>query len=407
MFLSELIPVPQARDIIQKKQKTMGTEKVRLEDAHQRVLAQEIISYHSSPPFDKSAMDGYAVQAQDTFGISPSQTTKLKIVDRIGAGDYSNKILESGQAIKIATGAPVPQGADAVIMEEYTYERGDELEIMAALTPGENVSYQGEDIKQGDKILDPLKILRPQELALIASAGFNEVEVYQKPHVGVIVTGNELVDPSPNLEGAQVINSNQYTLRALVESTQARVEVMHCRDDEELMQNALLDALQKYDVVITTGGTAISKGDVVVDVVDQLGEVLLHGVAIRPGKPVGFGMVNEKPVFMLSGYPVAAMVQFDVFVRPYLMKMQQIPYQPRLVKRKASRKVPSNLGRTDYIRAHADDEEVTAILSRGSGVMRSMVDSNCYIFIEEDLEGIKEGEECLVLLFDSFQVYNP
>jgi molybdopterin molybdotransferase len=407
MFLTELIPVPEALDTIAKNQKIMGTEKVTLDKAHKRVLAQEIISYHSSPPFDKSAMDGYAVKAQDTFGVSPSKPSQLQIVDRIGAGESSKVNLESGQAIKIATGAPIPAGADAVLMEEYTYEDGNQLEIMAALTPGENVSYKGEDINQGDKIIGPLTILRPQELAIIASAGFNEVEVYQKPSIGVIITGNELVDPSPTLEGAQVINSNQYTVQALVESTNAEVEVSHCVDDEELMEKALLDALEKYDAVITTGGTAISKGDVVVDTVDKLGEVLVHGVAVRPGKPVGFGMINDKPVFMLSGYPVAAMVQFDIFVRPYLLHMQHIPYQHRLVNRIVSRKVPSNLGRTDYIRAFAGDEEVTAILSRGSGVIRSMVDSNSYIFIEENDEGLKEGDECKVILFDSFLFYNP
>ncbi|PKL67104.1 MAG: molybdopterin molybdenumtransferase MoeA [Methanobacteriales archaeon HGW-Methanobacteriales-1] len=404
MFLSQLIPVEKAQQIIEENQQIMSEEIIKLEKAHKRVNCSEFISQHNSPPFDRSAMDGYALQAQDTFGSSPSNPAHLTVVDRIGAGDSSCVEIISGQAVKIATGAPIPAGADAVVMEEYTYEKGDQLEVLTTLSPGENVSYVGEDISKDDEILDAGRVLRPQELALIASAGYGEVEVYKKPKVGVIVTGNELVDPNFHLEGAQVINSNQYALKALVESSMAECEVTHCRDDAQLMERAISEAAEKYDVIITTGGTAISKGDVVVDTVDKLGQVLIHGVAVRPGKPVGFGIVNEKPVFMLSGYPVAAMVLFDIFVRPYLLKMQNINYEHKLVKKVAQKKIPSNLGRTDYIRAFVNDFGVRPIMSKGSGVIRAMVDSNAYVFIEENQEGVGEGEECDVILFDSFKV---
>lgn len=404
MFLSQLIPVEKAQKIIEENQKIMAEEIIKLEKAHKRVNCKEFISQHNSPPFDRSAMDGYAIQAQDTFGSSSSNPAQLTVVDRIGAGDSSSVEIISGQAVKIATGAPIPEGANAVVMEEYTYEKGDELEVLSTLSPGENVSYIGEDISKGDKILDAGKVLRPQELALIASAGYGEVEVYEKPKVGVIVTGNELTDPTFELKGAQVINSNQYALRALVESAMAECEAIHCRDDAELMEKAISEAAGKYDVVITTGGTAISKGDVVVDTVDKLGQVLIHGVAVRPGKPVGFGMVNETPIFMLSGYPVAAMVLFDIFVRPYLLRMQKLPYTHKMVKKVAQKKIPSNLGRTDYIRAFVDDGEVRSIMSKGSGVIRAMVDSNAYVVIEENQEGVGEGEWCDVILFDSFKV---
>ncbi|MDO8869430.1 MAG: molybdopterin molybdotransferase MoeA [Methanobacteriaceae archaeon] len=404
MFLSKLIPVEKARQIIEENQKIMSEEIIKLEKAHNRVNCSEFISQHNSPPFDRSAMDGYALQAQDTFTSSPSNPAHLTIIDRIGAGDSSSVEIISGQAVKIATGAPIPAGADAVVMEEYTYEKGDQLEVLATLSPGENVSYVGEDISKGDKILGSGRLLRPQELALIASAGYGDVEVYKKPKVGVIVTGNELVDPTFHLKGAEVINSNQYALRALVESAMAECEISHCRDDAQLMEKAISEAAEKYDVIITTGGTAISKGDVVVDTVDKLGEVLIHGVAVRPGKPVGFGIVNEKSIFMLSGYPVAAMVLFDVFVRTYLLKMQNINYEHQPVKKVAQKKIPSNLGRTDYIRAFVDVNGVRPVMSKGSGVIRAMVDSNAYVFIEENQEGVGEGEECDVILFDSFKV---
>ncbi|MCK9151089.1 gephyrin-like molybdotransferase Glp [Methanobacterium alcaliphilum] len=404
MFLSELMSVDQAMEIIDSHQKVMDKEIIKLENAHKRVNFNEILSQHSSPPFDKSAMDGYAIKAQDTTGYSVSNPASLVIIDSIGAGDVSKVELNQGQAVKIATGAPIPLGADAVVMEEYTYQKAGKLDVMAAMVPGENISYTGEDINKGDKVVDSGRVLRPQELAIIASAGFGEIEVYQEPIVAVIITGNELVDPTPILEDAKIINSNQYALKAMVESTNARVDVFHCRDDLELMENTLLRVIDDYDVVITTGGTAISKGDVVVDAVNNLGEVFLHGVAIRPGKPVAFGIINDKPIFMLSGYPVAAMVQFDVFVRTYLLKMQNISFKNKLVKRISTKKVPSNLGRTDYIRAIASENEVKPILSKGSGVIRSMVDSNCYLVIPENQEGCGEGDECEVILFDSFNI---
>lgn len=404
MFLSELIPVEAAQKIMAENQKTMSPETIKLENAHKRVNCHEFISQHNSPPFDRSAMDGFAIQAPDTFGSSPSNPAHLKIVDRIGAGDSSSMEVKTGQAVKIATGAPMPSGADAVVMEEYTYENGDKLDVLATLSPGENVSYKGEDISKGDKVLDAGRVLRPQELAIIASAGYGELEVYKKPKIAVIVTGNELVNPSFNLEGAQIINSNQYSLRALVESAMADCEVMHCRDDAEIMEKTISEVAKNYDAIITTGGTAISKGDLVVDTVYKLGQVLIHGVAVRPGKPVGFGMINETPVFMLSGYPVAAMVLFDIFVRPYLLKMQNIPYTQKIVKKIAQKKIPSNLGRSDYIRARVDGDQVMPILSKGSGVIRAMVESNAYVFIEENQEGVGKGEECDVILFDSFKV---
>ncbi|MDZ4170927.1 MAG: gephyrin-like molybdotransferase Glp [Methanobacteriaceae archaeon] len=404
MFISELITVKKAEKIIAENQKIMPTEIIKLENAYQRVNHRKFISQHSSPPFDRSAMDGYALKSRETFGCSPSMPGHLKVIDQIGAGESSNVKVGPGQAVKIATGAPIPAGADAVIMEEYTYEKNSKLDIMATLSPGENVSYEGEDIKKGDKVIDENMVLRPQDLAMIASAGYGNVEVYQKPKVGVIVTGNELVNPTFHLEGAQIINSNQYTLRALVKSSMAQFEVMHCRDNAKAMEKILLEAVEKYDVIITTGGTAISKGDLVVDSVDKLGDVLIHGVAVRPGKPFGFGIINDKPVFMLSGYPVAAMVLFDIFVRQYLLKMQNIFYEHKIAKRVSKKKVPSILGRTDYIRAFADDKIIIPVLNKGSGVIRAMVASNAYLVIEENREGVDEGEECEMILFNSFKV---
>lgn len=404
MFLSKLLPVQQALKTIEDTLKPIDTEIVSLEDAYQRVIAGDVRSRLDSPPFSRSAMDGYAVKAQDTFHSSTNNPVELTIIDRIGAGSMSHAPVEEGKAVKIATGAPLPQGADVVVMDEYVQEQGDQLLVESPLTPGENVSFQGEDVKKGDVIVKWGKLLQPQDLAIIASGGYSEVTVYRKPRIAVLVTGSELVMPSPDIKDAEVVNSNHYTLKSLVESSLAVPTPNHVEDHAEKVKDEFERLLKTHDALITTGGTAISKGDVVVEVAAQVGEVLMHGVAMRPGKPFAFAEVDDKPVFMLSGYPVAAMVQYDILVRKNIEKMQNIHKPLKLVKKTAARKIPSTLGRTDYVRARTDGNEVTPLNIKGSTIIRSMVDSNCYIVIEENLEGVAEGEKCDVLLYDSLRI---
>lgn len=403
MYLFELMPLQKALNIINSVKVKKDTEKTNLENAYNRVLAENITAPFDSPSFDRSAMDGYAIKAEDTFGFSETNPAHLKIVDRIGAGKKSEVIVKKGEAVKIATGAPIPKGANGVVMEEYTYENSDNLEILTSITPHENVSPAAEEFKKGDLILKSPKHLRPQDVGIIASAGYDKINVFKKPKIGVITTGNELVMPGNEIKDAEIVNSNYFTIKSLVESTLAIPELTHCIDDAEKVKETVQEFVKSCDAVITTGGTAISKGDVVVDVVDELGEVLIHGVSLRPGKPFGFGVIGNKPVFMLSGYPVAAIVQFDVFVRDYLLKMQNIYRTPQIVKKVTSKKIASTLGRTDYIRAKIDGDLVNPLKIKGSGIIRSMVESDSYIIIEENLEGIAESEECEVLLYDSLK----
>jgi molybdopterin molybdotransferase len=403
MFLSKLIPVDDAQKIITTSLETAEVEEISLEEAYHRVIAQEVVSTLNSPPFDRSAMDGYAIHAEDSFGHSETNPFQLKVVDRIGAGQKSKLKLKPGEAIKIATGAPIPAGANAVVMEEYTHEDGDIIDVETSLTPGENVSPAGEDFNKDDIVLSKGKLLGHAELGIIASAGFDRVSVFKKPRIAVLITGSELVMPKKELEGAEAVNSNHFTIKSMVESCLAIPEMFHSIDDAEQVEELFKKLLGEYDALITTGGTAISKGDVVVDVAQRLDEVPIHGVSLRPGKPFGFAQVQGKPVFMLSGFPVAAMVQFDVFVRESLLKMQGFTRKPLLVHKKAARKIPSTLGRTDYIRARIEGEMVRPLKIKGSGIIRSMVESDSYIIIPENLEGIVEGGECEVLPYHSLK----
>ena len=402
MFLSKLDSLKNAQNLISDNQKVTEIEEIPIYDAHKRVLAEDIIAFHDSPPFDKSAMDGFALIAQDTFGAGQSAPKEFKIIDAIGAGDFSSKTVSQNEAIVIATGAPIPDGANAVLMKEYTTTDGDDLTIYSQVTPGENVSPKSEDIEKGQKILDKNTFIRYQELGLVASAGYDTVKVFRKPRVKIIITGNELVEPTKEeIDNAKIINSNQFTIKAMVEDSGAICDIGRAGDTFDEVRNAILEASKDYDVIMTTGGTAISKGDVVLDVVDDIGEILFHGVAIRPGKPAGAGIVNDKIVFTFSGQPVAAMSQFDMFARKYLFEMQGRTFDFNIVKRTSQLKIPSQLGRTDFIRAVSDEEHAKHVLNRGSGIIRSMVEANSYIIIDENDEGYQKDDIVDVVFFDS------
>jgi len=404
MYSSNLIPVKNALKLIESVKITLNKEDIPLEEANTRVLAEDIKVLVDVPPFDRSAMDGYAVIAADTSDASKSNPIYLEIIDEIGAGSVSNHSLSQGKAIKIATGAPMPSGSNAVIMEEDIEHIDNKIKITRSVAFNRDVALKGEDLKKGEIILKEGQILEPNHLSVIASSGYSTVKVFKKPEVGVIITGNELVEPTTNLEPGKIVNSNRFALKGLVEDSLAVPHIKHCRDDLDTMVNELHEYAQKYDVVITTGGTAISKGDVVVSATSELGEVLVHGVAIKPGKPVGFGVVNNKPVFMLSGYPVAAAVQFDIFARNYILKMQNICKKFDLIECTAGDDIRSSKGKCNIIRAKLENDLVYPIKTK-AGINKSAVLSNCYIFIDDDTKDIKKGEKCNILKYSSLKVF--
>jgi molybdenum cofactor synthesis domain len=404
MYSSNLIPVKNALQIIENMEITLNKEYIPLEEANMRVLAGNIEVLVDVPPFDRSAMDGYAVIAEDTSTASKSNPLYLEVIDEIGAGSVSKHTLSSGKAIRIATGAPMPVGSDAVVMEEDVEQTGNQIKITKSVAFNRDVALKGEDLKKGEIILQEGQILGPHHLSVIASSGYNKVKVFKRPEVGVIITGNELVDPTAELEPGKIPNSNKFALKGIVEESLALPHVKHCRDSFDTMVNELQDYIQKYDVVITTGGTAISKGDVVVSTTSELGEVLFHGVAIKPGKPVGFGIINNKPVFMLSGYPVAAAVQFDIFARNYILKMQNIPKKFDIIECTAGDDIRSNKGKCNVIRSKLEGNVVYPIKTK-AGINKSIVTSNCYIIADEDTKDIKKGEKCNIIKYSSFKVF--
>jgi molybdopterin molybdotransferase len=405
MYHSNLLKVSKALEIIKELDSTTEKEIVDLKDGNSRVLAQEIMVMVDVPPFNRSAMDGYAVISEDVSEASASVPKYLTVIDEVGAGNISNHVLKFGEAIRIATGAQMPRGADAIVMEEDVESDGEKIKIESPVGFNNDVSMKGEDLEKGELILLEGQILGPHHLSVIASAGYKEIEVYKKPQIGVIITGSELVEPSSDLSPGMIINSNKYALKGVIEDSMAVSHIVQCPDNREQLMDEVKNAVEKFDAVITTGGTAISKGDLIVEIVEELGDVPVHGVSIKPGKPFGFGIIKKTPVFMLSGYPVAVAVQYDIFVRKYILKMQNIHKKFNMLKAVAGENVRSSTDKYNAIRANFKEEEgVVYPIRTRAGINKSVLMSNCYIIAEEGVGKIKNGDECQVMKYSSLKV---
>lgn len=302
------------------------TEQVGLHEAANRVLAEDFQSPIDLPPFNRSAMDGYAVIAGDVKGATQKQPVSLKVVGRSYAGDAQAFKISHGQAVAVATGARIPAGADAVVMVEYTAEdaTSKKVQIFREVEASKNVALKGEDLQKGKTVLQSGTWLRPQDIGLIASVGVKTVRVLCKPKVAVFSTGSELVEPGSELKTDAVLyDSNRYMLSGLIrEAGGEPVNLGICRDDEATIEAALKEALQ-YDVVVMSGGSSVGERDYVPEVINRTGKpgVIVHGVAMRPGSPTALSIVNGKPVISTPGYPVASYFAFYTFGIPLLLKM--------------------------------------------------------------------------------------
>ncbi len=397
--------VKEALELLLSRVKICGTEEILFEQGLGRVLAEEVVAGSDVPPFDRAAMDGYAVKAENTFGASQGNPIYFKVVGEVSTGTQSKLELDDFGAVRIMTGAALPKGANAVVMFEYTKELEGEVEVYRAVTPGKNVSLEGEDVKRGEVLLRKGAVVRPQDIAMLAAIGKREIEVYRKPRAAIISTGDELREPDERLEAGEIYDANSYALSALVQASGgAAKRIGIIKDAPEKIKKAIKDALEN-DVILISGATSVGKKDVVPQIVAELGRVLVHGIAMRPGEPTGFGAINEKLVFMLPGYPVAAIVAFETFARPVLQKMQGMeifsPYPQ--VQANLKRKIASELGRRDFVRVKLEKKGkkylAEPIRTTGSGIISSLVEADGFVIVPENTEGIEKGEKVVVNLF--------
>jgi len=382
-------------------------EEIETQDALNRVLGENVISEMNIPPFDRSAMDGYAVIAEDTFGASPKNTKKIKLIGTIEIGETSNLILNHGEGIRISTGAPIPIGANVVIKIEDTEIENNEISLYTALAPRRNISYAGEDINQGTQILNRGTVLKPEHIALLSSLGFVKIKVSIKPKVSVFASGDELIEPGNVIEPGKIYNSNTPMISNLVKiygGIVVRGETV--KDDKDVIKKKVIEASNDSQVLIFTGGTSVGTKDYLPEIIHETGDVLVHGIAMRPGSPVLIGVLNETFIFCLPGTPVAAYVCFLQIVGPTLKKILGCTtLDPRTkVLANLKKDVPvSSLGFLHHLRVKLEIKENQIIANpvklKGSGVISSLTESDGIVEILPHLEGLKKEEKVFVKLF--------
>ncbi len=426
-----------------------GRERIALTDGDDRVLAETVTAERSVPHYERAAMDGYAVQASDTHGASGHSPAILAIDSTTpidaptadnddaagppagpdeapstnGEGDAesgSNRAtrVEPGAAVRVHTGSALPDGADAVVMIEDVTELPDvgELEVDDAVAVGENVAPVGEDVEAGTTLYEPGHRLRPSDLGLLRSAGIEQVTVARRPSVAVLPTGEELVTPDEEPAPGQVVETNGLTVASLVERWGGLDDYRAPVTDDESRLRAAIEGALDHDVVVTTGGSSVGERDLLPEVVADLGEVLVHGVALKPGHPVCLGIIEETPVLALPGYPVACLVNAVQFLRPTLSWLVGEPVSDHpTVAATLDRKIPSEPGTKTFARVtvepattgeHATEDAergdsapaYRAVPTRasGSGVLSSVALADGWVIVDEPREGIPAGERVAV-----------
>ncbi len=377
----------------------LDSEQVPIQEALNRVTAEDVLAKYNLPLFDRSAVDGYALKAKDTFGVSAFKPKTFKLT--------KDKVHEN-EAKELWTGNPVPEGADAVVMLEYTKKFDDQIELTKAVTPGRNISKMGEDVTKGNVAITAKTRLNPHHLGLLAALGETHVNVVRKPKVAILATGSELVELGQKLEPGKIVDTNRLVFSSMCMELGAEpLNLGVVKDDLEEIVSRIEEGLSQADAVITTGGTSVGYPDLVPLAVNKIGKqgMVVHGVAIRPGMPTGLAILKGKPVFVLSGNPVAATVGFEAFARPTLLKMLGVDEARPIVEAKLTRRVTGVLGRRVFLRVRISERKGTLFAEpvrvTGSGVLTTMTKANGYVIIPENREGVEEGEPVKVSLFSN------
>ena len=381
----------------------LGAETVPLDEALGRVLAVPIVSAREIPPWDNSSMDGYAVRAVDTVSASAGRPLALAVVGEIFAGGAARRALDAGQAYRILTGAPLPPGSDAVVPQEEVQRAGDRLTLTRPVASGAYVRPRGEDIRPGDRLIEPGTVLRPAALGVLASLGHARIEVYRRPEVAVLSTGDELVAPDAPLGPGQIPDSNSYTLCGLVSEAGAVPLSLGIAPDH---REALIERLQRgvhADVIVSSAGVSVGDRDFVREAAESLGARLdFWRVNMRPGKPITFGRIGERLFFGLPGNPVSSMVTFELFVRPVLRRLggYRTLGRPR-IRARALEAIDNPGSRPGYLRVRLERSagEIGArpTGNQGSGILRSMLLADGLAVVPGDTQ-VPKGDEVEVIL---------
>jgi len=395
-----LISLDDAKKIIDKNVKLVNRkEKIGIENCLDRVLAVDVKAGFDVPGFDRAAMDGYAVKANDTFGATQFTPKTLKLIDTIHAGETTKKIVHNNECAQIATGAKLPSGADAVVMVEDTEKEKNKIKIFKPVYPKANVSGRNEDIKKGSIVLRKGGVLNPGRIGAFSALGIPKVYVYAQPKIAVIPTGKEIANLDEKLKEGQVYDINSYTLMSVINGNGGSA-VKHdiVEDTFDEIKDAVKSAVNN-DMIVLSGGSSVGERDVLFDVIQSLGNVLFHGVQIKPGKPTLFGMIKNKPVFGMPGYPTSCLVNAYVFLLPAVRKMSRLQVKKeKIIKTKISRRVVSTLGRREFLTVKIEKDRAVPVFKE-SGAITSMANADGYIEIPENVDLIEKDENVEVKLF--------
>jgi molybdopterin molybdotransferase len=377
---------------------------VPLREAFGRVLAEDLIAQEDLPRFDKSAVDGYAVKSVDLSGASQFKPVFLQLTQA--------EQVNAKQAKQIWTGNPIPKGADTVVMLENAKSSDEKLEVWSQLAPGDNISKRGEDIEKGDLAVKAGTRLNPYHIGLAAAMGHSLLKVAQKPKVTILATGNEITEVGTERLPNQIYDSNKTMIAAMCLELGAETAALDiAKDNTDEIAQKIHTALKTSDAVVTTGGTSVGGLDLVPDTVNKLGKpgVIAHGIALRPAMPTAVAVLEGKPVLILSGNPVAAVIGFEVFGRPLVCRMLGMPREEQrpIVNAVLTRRVTSALGRKTYVRVQVGLKNgllvADPISAKGSGAISTMTQSNGYLIVPENREGVPEGETVIAHMFSTVE----
>lgn len=392
---------------------SLSIEKLKIEECYGRIASCDILSPEDLPFFLRSTVDGYALNSRNTFGAKESSPAYISVKYEILMGEVPDFILSSGESAKIPTGGMLPSGADAVLMLEHAQTVSDDMiEVMRSVAPNENVVQRGEDIRKGEIVLKKGHKLRAQDIGALAGVGITEIDVFRKPLISIISTGDEVVPAESPLKLGQVRDINSYTLCGLIaECGGVPVKKGIFKDDYNVIKDAIEDALQGSDMVLISGGTSAGTKDMTADIISDIAKyyggpgVLFHGVSLKPGKPMIGGVVNNKPILGLPGHPAAIVVCFDVFIKPIIKKLAGIDTDKNFINSipaKIAKSIASAAGREDHIRVYIEDREgelfAVPILGK-SGLISTLVRADGIVVISLEKLGLDVGESVVVRLF--------
>ncbi len=378
---------------------TTSTQTLEIEKASGRVVSEDVRAKIFVPLTDRAAMDGFAVKASNTFGANKFHPKILKKIEVLYASTAPKKVVTKGKCTQVATGSTVPKGADAVVMVEDTSSEGDAISIFSPVHPMENVSSQGEDIRKGEKVIFKGEVLTPAKTGALAAVGTRMVRVYRKPTVAILTTGDEVIEPGKKIRPGQVFDINAYTLSAVIKENGGDPKRQpNVHDDIDSLHNALAKAARN-DLVVFSGGSSVGEKDLIMDALNDLGQVFFHGVAVKPGKPTVFGLLKETPVLGMPGYPTSCLSNAYMILVPILRKMARLPPKREVtVELPLSRRIVSTIGRVEFHTVKVEKGRAVPVYKE-SGAITSMANADGYIKIPANVDLVEAGETVEVIFF--------